>query len=97
MITEPQQVRKLGFQLSGAKKRQCTDVLTEPGMIVGVHGAGEESAAVVLGSVAALAYRGGAGEPIQLLSRTAQPVGRIRVLAVSRPTEGVPKLISVYF
>ena len=60
---------------------------TEPGVIVCVHSTGEESAAVVFGRVAALPHGGGTGEAVQLLGGAAQPVSRVRVLAVSSPAK----------
>jgi len=54
-------------------------------VVVGVDGAGEESAAVVFGSVAALPHRCRTREAVQLLSCASHAVSHVRVLAVSSP------------
>ena len=56
-------------------------------MVVGVDAAGEESAAVVFGSVAALPHRCRTREAVQLLSCASHAVSHVRVLAVSSPEQ----------
>jgi hypothetical protein len=56
-------------------------------VVVGVNGAGEESAAVVFGSVSALPHRCRAREAVQLLSCASIAVSHVRVLTVTSPEQ----------
>jgi hypothetical protein len=54
-------------------------------VVVGIDGAGEESAAVVFGSVSALTHRCRTRETVQLLGCASHAVSHVRVLAVASP------------